>query len=222
MSLVGDVIQEGRDVLREFDESFLENNDKLYDVVLGLEKALLPIIIRIAKTGIELPGDESENIDVSSWAYGYDLPETFWRHRDTRLNVSTGRILKVQVVPNSWEQNLPPVEPSMFLRGGQFFPIDGVEDGSSSSRTLGWSGAESVDIDFVTEPAVKTADTDELELPEVADRFAAYDLARFMATRGKAADSTVQQIRGDRQETFDQLLQDIGSFPGAVPAPTGG
>lgn len=221
MHTVGDVCTEAREVLRDFDTKFLPDNTQLHAVLGRQEKAILPSLVAIAKSGFEFPGDGSGNVDISTWAESYTLPDGFWRHRHTVVNFDSGAKIPVQVVPGSWEQNIPPVEPAMFLRGPNFYPIDGVTDGLASSRSFGWSDADSVDIRFITEPTEKTSDGDALDAPDEAVAYLAYALARYMATRSKAADSTVQQIRSDQQSAYEALLNDVARYPGAENAPTG-
>lgn len=220
MHTVGDVIDEARDVMREFDLEFLPDNEALYPVLTRQERALLPQLVQVARSGFEFPNDSSAAVDISAWSRSYALPAEFWRHRHTEVTYAAGGVMPVQVVSSSWEKSLPPVEPAMFLRGGEFYPIDGVRDGSASSRSLGWSDADSVSIEFIPNPTDKSDDSDPLDAPVEAVRYLGYALAAFMATRGKAAQSTVQQIRADKSDAFEQLVADVQSFPGAEHAQT--
>lgn len=219
MATAGEVIQEARDVMREFDLGFLPTNQELWRRLSREERSLLDSLVKVAQSGFEFPGDGSGNVDISTWSESYANPATFWRHRHVMLNFAAGGKTPVQLVPYTWEQNLPPVEPAMFFRGGSFYPIDGVTDGMASSRSLGWADADSVDIDFITEPTAKTADADTLDAPDPAVRYLGYRLASWMATRAKAASQTVQQIRADARDARAELFEEVSGYPGPANAP---
>jgi len=210
------VIQEARDVMRDFDTDFLPTPDELVRVTNREERLVLVQVLEDAVSGFALPGDTPTSIEVSTHAESYALPGDFWRLRsDTlRLVKTDGSVRRVFLTIPEARNTIPGREPSAFIQAANLFLVDGVDTGDATNRMFGWQGVSTVDFTYVTEPAEKTDVAQELALPDEAVPVLIMRLALWLATRGKLAELTVQMIRDQLGRREAEMRRAIQSFPG--------
>lgn len=209
MAILGsDVLGRAREVLNEFDTHLIVDA-RLFTELSDETEKLVEEIILWNNPAFPIPTDDSEIIDVSTYAASYDLHENFWRPRRATLNYASGQSQHIQLVPENVQYQVPLVTPSAVIKAAKIFPIDGTPT-DESGRIYGWTGAASITLNFATKPAAVTQDSDPVQAPDEAVQYLAYWLAHFMAVRAKAGEATVaigEKVALRKQELRERVIR---------------
>jgi len=216
MATAADVLDLARDTMLGFGLGFLPEDTELLRRLFREERSLIEELLRLDNMALVMPGDATATVDVSSYVVSYAKPATLWRVRQAALDYTTGPSRTIKTVPANWRHTIPAFQPSMYFAGANFFPID-----NGTTRIYGWTAADDVVFDFVTEPVALTAGTDTLNAPDEAVPYLGNYLAHFMAVRGKVAQLTLNEIKAHSEREKARLLALAKSQPGADQYPPG-
>lgn len=221
MLKASDVIVRARDVLAEFDVNLIEDKRLFWELTDEVRR-MVERLIQVNNAAFPFPSDYAPSVDVgSAWAESYAIPNdgggtprSFWRARRLTLTYGNGRKQYVQLVEEKAAYSVPQVQPSAYIIGEDLYPVDGVSDGLLASRVFGWNDASTVDLVALREPLAVDDKGDDVEAPDEALPYLGYWLAKFMATRAKADDGIVEQIRSDMNARHQELIGTVEAYPG--------